>query len=229
MSCDADPRDASIQRVIALPGEPRFRFSRKCFGFESAQIAARTRGRRLDHVDGGLGLRQRSVRPARSAGSGPIEALRRIDPRSNRVTRTIALKHSYERLTASPTALWGTTCGAGWPSCRARPRRESSCTASARATAGRRPSPAWAAGRVTGLAATEDAVWISHIGRRSRGGTLLRVDRRTGRVSTVLRFEGTPSPVSIGEGGVWVIDTFARRLFRVPADPPPAGGPAAGA
>jgi hypothetical protein len=150
--------------------------------------------------------------------------LLRIDPRRNRVTRTIRLRHGYDHLTATPTALWATTCaGPSGPTCLrtaplllhrigTRDGRALSVT----------PLPP---GRVIGLAATGDAVWISHIATGARGGTLMRVDRATGRRSTVLRFEGTPSNVSIGEGGVWVIDTFARTLIRVPAN---AGGSATG-
>jgi hypothetical protein len=226
----ADPRDGSIQRKIALPAGTRIRVSRKCFGFENAQIAAGTAdavwitsaagGRCSPQELRGTDFRNFPIRTRR---------LHRIAPRSGRVTRTIALEHSYERLAASRSALWGTTCAGRFfvPQCSPteRPALHRIGTRDGRpASVTRLP-----AGRVTGLAATDDAAWISHIGRSARGGTLLRVDRATGRVSTVLRFEGAPSPVSIGEGGVWVIDTFARRLFRVPTDPPPEDGPAAGA
>jgi len=222
-------RDGRIEAVIALRPDRRAPRSRRCLVWENARIGAGTAG--AVWVASSATWSCGRLTPQKILRL-PIRArtLRRIDPRSNRVTRTIALDHAYERLTATATELWATTCvlRIGILGCEPseRPELHRLGTRDGRPTSVTRLP----AGRVIGLATSRDAVWISHIGPRGRGGRLLRVDRRTGRLSTALRFEGAPSNVSVGEGGVWVLDTFARTLIRVPTVPPPPGkGPADGA
>lgn len=212
-----DPRSGRIVRTIALQPDRRIRATSRCqAGNDSADLLAAGAGAVWVMSTANYGCaaapgrrQRRRDRPGRST------RLRRIDPHTNRVTRTIELRHAYAKLAAGPGGVWATTCSAALgPGCqRPTPLALHRIRLSDGSPAAVMPLPGGP--HVTGLAASRDAVWISQADEDWRGGTLRRLDRATGRLSRVRRFQGPPSNVSIAETGVWVLDTLARTLIRI--------------
>ena len=151
----------------------------------------------------------------------PFGFLQRIDPRTNRVTRVIALRHGYSAMAADEDGIWAAT-------------RDLPALPAVGASAGRpavapllhrlnlrsgRPASVTRlpAGPVNAIAVGAGATWLVQGGWRpgaAPAGTLARIDPASGRRSTVLRLE-RPVGVAVGDGGVWVLDAFARTLTRV--------------
>lgn len=206
----ADPRTGRILRAISLPRGPRRRTTPRC----------RDHDHGADALAVGAGAVWVKSTSAYVCQPGPIrfrQRLQRIDPRSNRVTHTIALRHTYAQLAvAAGGGVWATTCAKEFQAAICdkplRPALHRISLRNGQATA-ITPLPA---GKVVGLAASRDGVWLTQTGHDTRGGTLRRLDPTTNRLSTVLRLQGAPSNVSIDSDGAWVIDTFARTLIRVP-------------
>lgn len=212
------PRSGRIVRTIALAPDRRIRATSRCqAGNDSADLLAAGAGAVWVVSTANYGCaaapgrrQRRQDRPGRST------RLRRIDPHTNRVARTIELRHAYVKLAAGAGGVWATTCstpplaaGCQRPASLALHRIRLSDGSPAAVT----PLPGGP--HVTGLAASRDAVWISQADKDWRGGTLRRLDRATGRLSRILTFQGAPSNVSIAETGVWVLDTVARTLIRI--------------
>lgn len=205
----ADPRTGRVLRAISLPRGPRRRSTARCQDHDHGADA-------LALGAGAVWVKSTSAYVCQPKPTVRFrQRLHRIDPRSNRVTHTIALRHTYAKLAVTSDGAWATTCSDEFGSdiC-TKPRRPALHRISLRnGKATVTPLPA---GQVVGLAASRDGVWISQTNHDTHGGTLRRLNPITNRLSTVLRLQGAPSNVSIDEDGVWVIDTFARTLIRVP-------------
>lgn len=210
----ADARTGRIVRSIALPPDPRIRATRRCrAGVDVAELLSVGAGAVWVTSTATYGCQTPGTR---HNSGGRSTTLRRIDPRSNRVTDTTTLRHGYARLAATASGLWGTTCSPAVVSLACdRPARPALHRISLRDG---RPTTVvpLPAGEITGLAAQGNGVWVAQSSERQTGGALRRLDATTGRLSTVLRLVGRPSNVGIGEGGVWIGDTFTRTLIRVP-------------
>ena len=107
----ADPRDGRVVRTIRVPVDRRFPRQRRC---------ARTT--HVTHIAihrDAIWIMSRSFMSCRSHASsrafalarkGPLYSLARIDGRTNRVTRAVALPREYGALAAGPSGVWGIGC-----------------------------------------------------------------------------------------------------------------------
>lgn len=145
----------------------------------------------------------------------------RIDARTNRVTRAVALGATYHALAAGSLGVWGATSDAEAVPAIGRSKARAARFATLQRIGLRDGRPTVVtrlpAGGVGALDVSRDAVWATRLAPQRAGapaGALLRVDPHTGRVSTVLVAE-QPGDVSVGEQGVWVLDGFARTVTRV--------------
>ncbi len=194
-----DPRSGRVVRAIRLPGvRPA----------QSGEPCPLDRG---DRIAVGAG----AVWVTSSCGSrgSRFGVLVRIDPRTNRVTRTVALGAAYQAIAAGRLGVWGATPSAtptGTPIASTLQRigtRDGRPTLTV-------PLPA---GGAASLAVSRDAVWVTSFGTPGRDGgtgTLLRLDPASSRLSTALKLE-QPYDMAVGERGVWVLDGFARTLTRL--------------
>jgi hypothetical protein len=144
--------------------------------------------------------------------------LTRIDARTNRVTRTVALARELTALAADGDGVWGVTCREGPPN----PTIATTCPNATliridprNGNAIRRtPLPS---GDIAGLAVSDDAVWVSQILQTEdqTRGRLLRLDRATGRLTTALRLSGAASNVVVAAGRAWIANVATRTLTRI--------------
>jgi hypothetical protein len=148
--------------------------------------------------------------------------LLRVDARTNRVTHRFSLDHGVSAVPSFDTpiaagggGLFGVACGK-----RVLSGREALCGQGRLQRLDLRGGPSTIAalptGTITGLAATNDAVWVSEQLDGGPGGVLLRIDRTSKRRATILRTTGKPSNLAVGTGALWVADSGARQLLRVP-------------
>jgi hypothetical protein len=153
-------------------------------------------------------------------GASGFGFLLRIDPRTNRVTRRVALRASYTAIAAGSLGVWGATPGpAPYPALPgSKPVRAMPRALHRISVRDGRPDRVTTlpGGAATGLAVSRDAVWATRFGldNAAPAGVLLRLDASSGRPSTALALE-QPYDLAVGEHGVWVIDGFARTLTRV--------------
>jgi hypothetical protein len=147
--------------------------------------------------------------------------LLRIDPRSDRVTRAIALRAGYTHIAVGAIGVWGATRYApASPAVGAVPAQSILLPTLQRIGLrdGRptrvTPLPA---GGVSALGVSRDAVWASRFGADrsdAPAASLLRLNPAHGGASRALALE-QPYDMAVGERGVWVLDGFARTLTRV--------------
>lgn len=211
----ADLRSGRIVRSIALPPDPRAR-GRRC-----------TKEVRPDLLTTGSGAawftsttvhRCPVGRPHTDVRQRIYHTLWRIDPRTNRPVRALALPGPYAALAAGPSGVWALACSAATQSCGsyspgARKLLRLGPRGNRPATVARLP-----AGEVVGLAVGRDAAWVSQkpaVGS-GLGGVLRRIDAATGRLTTALALQGTPSNVAADDVGAWVLDTRERTLTHAP-------------
>jgi hypothetical protein len=149
--------------------------------------------------------------------------LLRVDARTNRVTHRLSLDHGVSAVPSFDTpiaagggGLFGVACAKRVPS-----GRDALCGQGRLQRFDLRGGPRTIAtlptGTITGLAATSDALWVGEQLGGGPGGVLIRIDRKTKRRTTVLRTTGKPSNLAVGGGAVWIADSGARQLLRVPA------------
>jgi hypothetical protein len=201
-----DARSGRIVRSIRLTPAPPADVARHC---------GRGVGRGIGHglQADRLAIGADAVWVASKCGPRPsrLGFLSRIDPRTNRVTRAVALRRSYSAIAAGPAGLWaapatatGLTPRPPQPALHRLDPRDGRSIAMT-------PLPA---GEVTGLGVGRAAVWVTQASERRAGapvGALRRVDWPRGRLSTVLRLE-RPSSLAVGNRSVWIVDSFARTL-----------------
>ncbi len=141
--------------------------------------------------------------------------LSRIDPRTNRVTRAVALRHSYSKIAAGRAGLWAATATATLLP----PRPPEPALHRIDPAPGRPASvTSLPEGNVVGLGVAAGAVWVAVEGAPQRArapvGTLHRLNpRRRARLSTALRLE-SPASLAVDGGRVWVVDAYAQTLRR---------------
>jgi len=203
----ADPRSGRIVRRIRLtPARPPRRFRQLCSPGADVQVGGIQNG--LIAVGGGavLVVSHCGPRPARYGW------LLRIDPRTNRIARAVAVRAQYRALVAGRSGVWALSerfSGTGFTNALHRISLRDG-----------RPAPVVrlpAGLGATDLALGAGAVWVTHIGPWLAGaytGTLLRFDPVRGRLTKTLDLE-QPGSVAVGNGAAWVVDRFARTLTRV--------------
>ena len=182
----------------------------------TARSCGRAAGMRPSPQANRLVLGAGSVWVASNCGPRPSRFgfLSRIDPRTDRVVRTVALRHAYSVLAAGRAGVWAATATAGLlgPG-QQRPALHRIGLRDGRPVAVR----GLPEGDVSALGVSGGAVWLTQSGERRAGapvGALRRLNAPSGRLSTVLRLE-QPSSLAIGEGSVWIVDSFAGTLTRV--------------
>ncbi len=194
----ADPRTGRIVRAIRLraPRRPRDRLPCGSGGRGGSDSVGETIT--PDHLQANLlavGAGAVWVMTNCGPGASRFGFLQRIDPRSNRVTRAIALRAEYDELAAGPKSLWAATVSLSGerPSLhriRARDGRPAALT--------RLP-----VGYVTALAADERGAWLTQEARVRDVpvGALRRVRQSSTRLRSVLELE-EPASVAVGEDAV---------------------------
>lgn len=205
----ADPRTGRIVRAIRLrtPGPRRDRLSCGAVGWSGSggdsTVTADYQQANLVAVGAGAVWVMTNCGP----GASRLGFLQRIDPRSNRVTRVVALRAAYAKLAVGPKSLWAATQNdTGRRSSLHRIRVRDGRPAAVR----RLP-----VGYVTALAADGRAVWLTQAGVRDVPvGALRRVGLTSTRLKSVLELE-EPTRVAVGDDAVWVLDAFARTVTRV--------------
>ena len=209
------PGSGRIARILRVPADPRAKARPRC--------RTRADGDAIEAGPGALWVVSTSV--YRCAVGGPphtnvrqqiFYTLSRLDPSTNRVTRTYALRGLPRRLAADAGGVWLTDCPHVPLGCGRDPAggRELLHRAAGRQT---RPKlvARLPAGDIVGMAAAGGTLWISQRRGLDRGGVLLRLEAASGRVSTALELQGPPSNPVAGEAGAWVLDTGERTLIRV--------------
>jgi hypothetical protein len=207
-----DPRSGRVVKTIRLPQGPPRPHETPC-----ADRHQSLTNRQNNLVAVGAG----AVWVTSDCGKGRSDFgfLLRIDPRANRITRTVALHAGYTEIAAGSRGVWGTTAG---------PSPYAQIPGSApvpptppelhriRVRDGRPTRVTTTGGAATGLALSRDAVWFTRFGpgKAASAGRLLRLNVPSPRLSTALALE-QPYDLAVGEHGVWVIDGFARTLTRV--------------
>ncbi|MFN2484192.1 MAG: hypothetical protein ABR509_04550, partial [Candidatus Limnocylindria bacterium] len=156
------------------------------------------------------------------ARTGPRHALSRIDPRTNRVTRTVPLTREYSVIASGPSGLWGAGClkRLRHPDfeCRraavhridlrtGRPEVALALPAAAEATSVQI--------LVSDLGAGRDAVWVVQPGKSESASSrvssvLRRVDLSTRKLTTVRTLPREPADLAVGGHGAWVVDVLER-------------------
>ena len=213
-----DRRSGRLVRTIRLTPAPPADSQSHC-GLGAGRGSAPP-GLQADRLAIGAG----AVWVASKCGPRPsrLGFLSRIDPDTNRVTRAVALRHSYSTLAAGAAGVWAATATSTLLTPRAmKPALHRIDPRTGRPAA---VTPL-RAGEVRGLAVGRDSVWVARTADARAGagagagapvGSLGRLDADRARLSTVLRLEA-PSSLAVGGGRVWVVDAFARTLRRAAA------------
>ncbi len=207
-----DPHSGRLVRAIRLTPAPPAGTERHC-GRGVGRGAGL--GLQADRLAVGAG----AVWVASKCGPRPsrLGFLSRIDPRTNRVTRAVALRRSYSAIAAGRAGIWLATATATLLT--ARPPQPALHRLDARdgrtITVARLPEDS----SVTGLAVDRDAVWVTESSAPQPGAPPVGALRRTrgagGPMPSVARLE-RPAGVAVGASGVWVVDAFAGTVRRVP-------------
>jgi hypothetical protein len=209
------PGSGRVARVVRVPADPRAKLRPRC--------RTRADGDAIEAGPGAVWVVSTSV--YRCAVGGPphtnvrqqiFYTLSRLDPSTNRVTRTFALRRPPRRLAADAGGVWLTDCPTAPPGCGRDPSGGRELLYRA---AGRQARPQLVtrlpAGEVVGMAAAGGTLWISQGRGLDRGGVLLRFVVAAGRLSTALELQGPPSNPVAGADGAWVLDNADRTLIRV--------------
>jgi outer membrane protein assembly factor BamB len=208
----ADARTGRFVHSIVLPGSPSARRSRAASGCGPSRYDVRRVATAHDTVW------VTSDMSATCRGSREQHRLTRIDARTNRVTRTVALARELTALAADGDGVWGVTCREGPPP----PTISTTCPNATLIridprngnTIRRTPLPS---GDIAGLAVSDDAVWVSQVLQTEdqTRGRLLRLDRATGRLTTALHLSGAASNVVVAAGRAWVANIATHTLTRI--------------
>jgi hypothetical protein len=205
----ADPRSGRIVGSIRLTRERRKPFRLLC-GRGTDDLAAGPR--QTDRIAVGAG----AVWVMSNCGphASRFGWLLRIDPRSNRITRSIALHDAYAGLVAGREGVWALTQGPLRLTVAPVPVALQRISLRDGRPASTTPLPE---GGVTSIALGAGSVWFTQLRERqpaAPAGMLRRLDPAQRRLTTVLELE-EPIGVAVGEGAVWAFDSFARTLTRV--------------
>lgn len=226
----ADPRDGSVVRSIRVPVDRRVPPQRRCT--RPIHLPLIAVHRKDVWVMSRTALRCRSHASPRAfalARKGFFYSLLRLDARTNRFTRTVALTREYGALAAGPSGVWGIGCRSPAEIYRCR-----------RAAVHRIDLRTGRSAVVVGLPADESlrtsqfygpigvgagAVWLvapaaaraPQPDRRNPqvSGVLQRIDVADPRLTSVRPVPRWPADLAVDEHGAWVLDSVDRTLIRV--------------
>lgn len=225
----ADPRNGRLLRSIRVPADRRMPSQRRCARSNYATLMAihrdavwvmsRTRMSCRSHA---------SPRAFALARTGPLYSLVRIDARTNRVRRTVALTREYSALASGPSGVWGIGCLKPLKTyeCRRaavhridlRTGRPAVVVAMPAADPRRRTS------QFTGqIGVGSGVVWITQPadpGSPPRhweepAGVLQRIDVANPQLTIVRAFPRLPADLAVDDHGAWLLDGFDRTLIGV--------------
>lgn len=225
----ADAGDGGVVRSISVPVDRRMPAQRRCRRGRYAPLMASHR-----HA---IWVMSRTLMSCRSHASprafalarkGPFFSLTRIDARTNRVTRTVALTREYSSLAAGPSGVWAIGClkPAETYRCRRAAVQRIDLRSGKPAAVVALP-PAHSSLRTAQLIGPigvgRGAVWVVQPADpgSSRGyfdeppGVLQRIDVADPRPKTVRAIARLPTDLTVDERGAWVLDGVDRALIRI--------------
>ncbi len=225
----ADARNGRLVRTIGVPVDRRMPAQRRCRRGSYAPLMAIHRNAIWVMSRTGMSCRSHaSPRAFALARQGPFHSLTRIDTRTNRITRTVALTREYSSLAAGPSGVWAIGCLKVLEAyrCRRAALHRIDLRSAQPAVVVALPT-AHSSLRTTQLTGPigvgSGTVWLVQPvspGSPQRdgqqpAGVLHRIDVANPRLKTVRAIARLPADLTVDEHGSWVLDGFDRTLIRI--------------